>query len=268
MARKNSANASHARGVGDVIGLVLVAVAVLLFLAQVSFDRNDVASNRVPPNETIHNWIGSAGAHVTNGLFFLFGAGAFLIPLVALLSGAGCLFQYLSYLRRRWPWAAALLLSTVGFFDLYTGHFERLKDNLNTISAGGLIGKEMNALLFGHLGVLGATIIFATVYLVSLIYLTNFRLSAWVRAALTRAPEAESPERAGSEEQALARRARELEKEARKLQEQVERSGLGADLQSAGAQADGQRHEQCQESCPLQARHIRLLAKRCRRDVL
>jgi len=38
------------------------------------------------------------------------------------------------------------------------------------------------------------------------------------------------PAEATAEEQALARRARELQKQAKKLQEEVDRSGLGADL--------------------------------------
>jgi S-DNA-T family DNA segregation ATPase FtsK/SpoIIIE len=79
-------------------------------------------------------------------------------------------------------------------------------------------------------GPVGATIIYGTLYLVSLLFLTNFRLGEWLRGFIagTRTPvNREMPE----EEAALERRARELEKQARKLQEEVARSGLGADLQ-------------------------------------
>jgi DNA segregation ATPase FtsK/SpoIIIE, S-DNA-T family len=239
VARKNTANASHAHGLGDVIGLVLVALAVLLLLAQVSFDRNDLAVNRVPPNEILHNWIGSVGAKVAYGLFWLFGAGAFLMPVLLLVFGASTLFEFLGYLKRRWAWTLALFLSTVGFFDLHSQPFQRLSQNLNLDQdhAGGFVGREMNALLFGYLGPVGATIVFATVYLVSLVYLTNFRLGAWIRAAFARRAEPSSDlgRELPTDEKGLARRARELEKEARKLQEQVDRSGLGADLQPVPA---------------------------------
>ena len=137
MARKNSAHASHARGVGDVIGLVLVAAALLLFLAQASYDRNDVPANRFPPNETVHNWIGSAGAQLAYYLFSAFGAGAFLLPLLFVLFGAACLFESLLYQKRRWIWAVVLFVATVGFFDLYTKTFLRLCQNLNLDRAGG-----------------------------------------------------------------------------------------------------------------------------------
>jgi len=43
-------------------------------------------------------------------------------------------------------------------------------------------------------------------------------------------PKGGEPAEATAEEQALARRARELQKQAKKLQEEVDRSGLGADL--------------------------------------
>ena len=82
---------------------------------------------------------------------------------------------------------------------------------------------------FSLLGPIGATIVYAALSLISLLFLTNFRLSDWIRALL---PEEKiSVEKASPQEEALARRARDLEKQAKQLQEQVARSGLGADMQ-------------------------------------
>jgi S-DNA-T family DNA segregation ATPase FtsK/SpoIIIE len=237
MARKDSAGAAHARGLNDVIGLVLVALGLLLLVAQISFDRNDVVANRVPANETAHNWIGSAGAHTANGLFFLFGAGAFLLSILLLIFAAGYFFETFAYLRRRWPWTLVLFFSSLGFFDLYSHGLEALRQNLNAQSAGGLIGNLMNDLVFGHFGKPGATIIYITLYLVSLLFLTNFRLRDWLRHLLARRPTrgANANPDLSPEERTLARRAQELETQARKLQEQVARSGLGADLKPVPA---------------------------------
>src|SRR5512137_2245590 len=102
MARKDSATRPHPRGVSDIIGIILMAVAVLLLVAQLSFDRYDIEANKVPPKQTIHNWIGSAGAMGANLLFQLFGAGAFVLPLLLLIFGLGYLFEFLAYLRRQW----------------------------------------------------------------------------------------------------------------------------------------------------------------------
>src|SRR5262249_3167990 len=155
--------------------------------------------------------------------------------------GFGYLFRFLSYLQRRWAWAAALFFMCLGFFDLYSHQLETLRVNLNAPSAGGLCGQVMNSMVFGHFGKAGATIIFATVYLISLIFLTNFHLGPWLRSQLARKPatdpDSEPDDPSWSpEEKALAKRARDLEKQARKLQEQIERdkvkerekSGLGA----------------------------------------
>jgi S-DNA-T family DNA segregation ATPase FtsK/SpoIIIE len=87
------------------------------------------------------------------------------------------------------------------------------------------------------LGNLGATIVYAALGLISLLFLTNFHLGHWIRALWQK--ENASPEDAlkSAEELALEKRAQELEKQKRKLEEQVGRaektektgSGLGAD---------------------------------------
>ena len=248
MARKESRSAAvpH-RGFSDIIGIVLIAAALLLLVAQLSFDRLDVTSNRVPSNETTHNWIGSAGAFGANSLFFLFGAGAFVLPVLLMLFGLGYLFEFMSYLKRRWGWAAVLFFTCLGFFDLYSRSLETLRVNLNAPSAGGLLGQLMNSLAFGHFGRPGATIIFSTLYAISLIFLTNFRLGDWLRGLVSGRKEktetaADDPSWS-PEERTLAKRARDLEKQAKKLQEQLdkdktkekERAGLGADLRPVPA---------------------------------
>ena len=242
MARKDSKDAvPQHRGFSDIIGIVLIAAALLLMAAQLSFDRGDVGANKFPPNQTTHNLIGTAGAFGANLLFQCFGAGAFVLPVLSLLFGLGYLFEFLSYLKRRWVWAAVLFLTCLGFFDLYSPYLDTLRSNINAVSAGGYLGKFMNDLLFGKFGRLGATIIFGLLYAISLIFLTNFHLGHWLRSRVvlkeSGEDEADEIENAGwsPEEKVLAKRARELEKQARKLQGQLdkpkdkEQSGLGAD---------------------------------------
>jgi len=233
MARKDSSRSAHARGASDIIGIVLIASALLLLVAQLSFDRYDVESNMVPANQTVHNWIGSAGAFTANLFFQVFGAGAFALPLLMLAFGVGYLFEFFAYLKRRWAWGAVLFLSLLGMFDLYSPLMETLRQNLNAPSAGGYVGRGLNELLFGRFGKPGATIIFVALYLVSLIFLTNFRLGDWLRALFAREPKMEAEEDWPPDERELARRARELERKAQKLQKEV--SGLGADLKPVPA---------------------------------
>ena len=105
---------------------------------------------------------------------------------------------------------------------------------------------------FWNFGVVGATIIYIGLLLISLLFLTNFRLSQWIQMLIPKkdpaaVAAAAAAKTAGKtrEEIALEKRARELEKQSKKLQEQVDKatgvpakptgvpaaSGLGADMQ-------------------------------------
>ncbi|HMC28552.1 MAG TPA: DNA translocase FtsK 4TM domain-containing protein, partial [Verrucomicrobiae bacterium] len=265
MARKDSQRTAQTRAWSDIIGIVLIACALLLLVAQLSFERTDLEDNRLPP----HNWIGKAGAHVAWWLFFLFGGGAYVLPLLMVVFGLGYLFVSLSFLRRRSPWGIVLFGCFIGTLDLYmnkavhdkmaiqpnlptAGFLEKMAFNLNAPSAGGVLGDGLNKLIFGHFGKPGASIIFITLYFISLLFLTNFQLAEWLRAAWATVRNRPKEDESGwtAEEKALARKARELEHQAEKLKQQVEKQSprpaegndsrearpvLGADLQPVPA---------------------------------
>ncbi len=238
MPRKDTERTPEHRGLNDIIGVVLLAVALLLFIAMTSFDRNDVAANTTNRNVTPHNLIGGAGSWIAHFFFQAFGAGAFVLPILCALFGVACFWNALHHLRRRWPWGVVLFLCCVGFLALFTdakimdalarnpkhpgaGFFENAAFNLGSASAGGIVGVWLNQ-LFGNFGKPGATIIYLTIYAVSLLYLTNFKLGEWLRTMFEKTPVDE--EKMSAEERALEKRARDLEKQAKKLQDQVERS--------------------------------------------
>ena len=81
------------------------------------------------------------------------------------------------------------------------------------------------------LGNVGAVIVYGALLVISLLFLTNFRLGEWLRSRITGEyiPAPDAP----AEEVALERKARDLEKKRRALEQEVERSGvgLGQDLQ-------------------------------------
>src|ERR1700691_2114836 len=104
MARR-AAPQSHPHGLNDVIGIVLGAAGLLLLLALFSYDPHDSAGNVTTPNNPPHNLGGPIGAWISFVLFRGFGVAAFLIPALLLLFGLGYLFQFLSYLQKRWVWA-------------------------------------------------------------------------------------------------------------------------------------------------------------------
>jgi S-DNA-T family DNA segregation ATPase FtsK/SpoIIIE len=233
---------SH-HGFNDVIGVALLAAALLLLVAQFSFDRYDLSfvSTSAPHNHT-HNWIGSLGADVAYATFFIFGITAYVLPFLLAAFGIGYICNFLSYLRERrlWfgLWSTVLIFSLSGLLDRMNGLLRPLRENIDVSSAGGLLGEILfDFKLFGYdwgfwvLGSIGATIIYLSLCFISLLFLTNFKLGGWIRSLIDWKMDAATDVATNKtrEELALERRAEELEKQAKKLQEQVARSGLGAD---------------------------------------
>ncbi|HEX7577779.1 MAG TPA: DNA translocase FtsK, partial [Verrucomicrobiae bacterium] len=159
--------------------------------------------------------------------------------------GSAYLLNFPGYLRARsrWSilWAAILLVSLTGLLYLADngGLRGKLHETIGAQSIGGLLGcatygeiRHPNYSLqygFSLLGPIGAAIVYGALCLISLLFLTDFRLGEWIRGFFAERETAVVGSNTG-EESALDRRARELEKQARQLQEQVARSGLGADL--------------------------------------
>jgi DNA segregation ATPase FtsK/SpoIIIE, S-DNA-T family len=233
MARKVSPNSESSRGFNDIIGVVLMCFAALLLAALLSYDPRDVPVNKVPPNSSVHNWIGPFGAWLAFYWFHWVGATAYLFPVLFFVVGLGCFLDAFAYLRRRWAWALVLVLCCMGLLDLYKDYFGKLHSNLNA-EVGGIIGVNLNQRFFGAcFGTPGATIIFLMLYFISLLFLTNFQLGEWIRRLWGRRAAADGGVTA--EEAMLERRARDLQKQVKKLVDEGEPSGLGQDLQPVPA---------------------------------
>src|SRR5450432_99994 len=116
MSRKTGSGSNN--GLGDVIGVALLAAALLLLVAQLSFDRHDISWLGDPHNKSAHNWIKLPGAYLAYGTFLLFGITAYILPWLFVLFGVAYLLNFLSYLRERLPWsllwAAVFLISITG----------------------------------------------------------------------------------------------------------------------------------------------------------
>ncbi|HEX5218931.1 MAG TPA: DNA translocase FtsK [Verrucomicrobiae bacterium] len=238
MARKGSSESHH--GFADVIGIVLLAAAALLLFAQLSFDRNDISGLTTSPNKPLHNWIGWLGAHFAWIFFIAFGVTAYIVPVLFAAFGVAYLFNFLGYLRERskWSilWAAMLLVSLTGLLHIMwdaklTG---QIHVRLATNSAGGALGFVTFEYALWMLGRVGAIIVYATLSLIAVLCLTNFRLGLWLRGWLDSEPlpaiSTKSKPAADPEEAVLERRARELEKKKKELEQEVARSGLGQDM--------------------------------------
>jgi S-DNA-T family DNA segregation ATPase FtsK/SpoIIIE len=237
MAKQGRTDPTTQRGRLDWVGLVMVALSLVWLLALMSYDQLDLPNNAARPNDPAHNWIGPAGARWADISFFLFGVSAFFLPVGMLLFGLGCLVEAFHFALRRWPWLIVLTLVTAAAFDLNSGLTHELaRGDLG----GGLVGDVLNKHIFRFIGYAGSMMAFALLYILSLLGLSDFQLFEWVRSWWQRRQVAIE---AGLEEEVrLQRKAQQLEREARRLQEVVDRernsrpeldsavAGLGPDL--------------------------------------
>ncbi|MBI5388597.1 MAG: DNA translocase FtsK [Verrucomicrobia bacterium] len=242
MARKDtneSANSRQPHGFHDVIGILLLGLAALLSVALLSYDAHDVPQNALPTNSPVHNWIGPFGAGMAYRCFVSVGFGAYLVPPLLALLGVGCFWERLAFLRRRWLWVLALFLCCLGLLDLFKANLVHPGRSVGA-EAGGIIGGALNDFLFrSWFGTPGAAILYAMLYLISLLFLTNFQLGRWIRTLTSKAEETEGSADLSPEEKELEKRAKALEKQARDLQEQIEKSGrAGKDEKPSGLGAD------------------------------
>ena len=161
MARKTDSISENNDGFGDIVGLVLLGAAVLLFVAQISYDGRDLACNYTPPNHPTRNWIGILGAWVADKSFFLFGASAYVLPPLLLafslahlpgvlrFAGLHAVADAISHLAERWKsqvaWAVAGIFSFAGLLNLlndgrHTHHLETWRIHIASQSLGGWLG--------------------------------------------------------------------------------------------------------------------------------
>jgi S-DNA-T family DNA segregation ATPase FtsK/SpoIIIE len=201
----------------DLLGLVLLTLAIVWFLALLSYDRLDLSRNTTRPNDPAQNWIGPVGAWWSDLSLLVLGGAAFLAPLAFLLYGLGSLTVAFQFARRWWPWVTLLLVSTA-FLDLNENFARRM---VPFEQPGGLVGDLLNRYLFRFIGYAGSMTAFILGYCLSILALTDFQLFNWIRDTWQKRREA--AEAALDEEARLQRQARQLEKEARRLQEIVDR---------------------------------------------
>ena len=182
MAKKAAPGAAPSHGFSDIIGILLGGFAMLLLISLLSYQSHDVAEVATPPNNPVHNLIGPFGAWMAYKWLLWVGVSAFLLPFILMFVALGCFFDPLAYLRRRWLWAVLLFMCFMGMMDLYSSHFEGARIRLG-VPPGGILGHHLNETIFNYFGLVGATIIFAMLDLISILYLTNFRLGEWLRSA-------------------------------------------------------------------------------------
>ena len=120
-----------------------------------------------------------------------------------------------------------LLISVTGIFYLLDIHqlAGYARERIGAPSAGGGLGLLTYQTCFWMMGTIGAAIVYAALGLIALLFLTNFHLSTWIRLLMRKENFTPVEGKKSPDELALEKRAQELEKQKRQLEEEVGKSG-------------------------------------------
>ncbi len=162
----------------ELIGVLLLALSILVFLSLKSYDSADIAFNISTPNSPAHNYIGISGAYIGFGLFLALGFSAYFVPLISFISSINKFRQspsqniYVKILG-----IVLLLCGGAALFALI--NIPSLKIFLLTsrFKAGGILGLFLAEQLKMYLQQTGAYIVTATVFISGFLLCTEFSLS-------------------------------------------------------------------------------------------
>jgi S-DNA-T family DNA segregation ATPase FtsK/SpoIIIE len=151
------------KGVREAAFWVLAGLSLILLLALLSFSPADPAFSVAGGDEAVTNRMGPAGAWFADVAFLLFGASAYLFPILVLIAGV-FLFRGDELPERRaaiWR-GAGFLLAIATSSGLATLHFHS-SDMRET--AGGILGRIVGHGLEYALGLLGTTVLLLVLWL-------------------------------------------------------------------------------------------------------
>ena len=218
--------------VGEVIGLTLLGLGTLLFLALISYQPRDVPSwvpiiaNSALASRSTHNFIGPAGAIIAGLLYFLIGAGSYIVAAVFLGYGGAKVVAPGLHIHRRIPWVAGAVLSFSCLTDLQRHFLTDWKNTMRIPGKGGWLGHWLGSLFHAALGSIGSSILLTLIYVTCLIMMTGIHPIALIRRlialpAIWRENYRKAQLARADDREKLAIQGRKLAREAEKIERQL-----------------------------------------------
>jgi S-DNA-T family DNA segregation ATPase FtsK/SpoIIIE len=162
----------------EIIGILLIAVGVFLFLSLVSYHPMDPSffSYTSPKVKEIHNWMGIVGAYISALLFQGFGYSSFLIPFVLIIFAFSFImrweWKYISLKLAGW---SVILLTTSSLMGLWLRNLHQ--DTLT----GGFIGDIFSKILVQYFNRPGATVLLSVILILSFVLGTGISFISLVK---------------------------------------------------------------------------------------
>lgn len=150
------------RGAREGALYILLAVALFLLAALVTYSPDDPGWSHAGPRDVVHNYTGHAGAWLSDVLLYLFGYLAYLLPAMIAYSGwlvfKGKNEDHVAdykILSIRWAGFFATLIAGCSLASI---HFY-IPAGVLPLDGGGILGRLMGDALIGIFGLLGSTLL-------------------------------------------------------------------------------------------------------------
>jgi S-DNA-T family DNA segregation ATPase FtsK/SpoIIIE len=148
-----------------IVSISMGALALFLLLSLVSYSGTDPGFTHASDTSNIHNLMGLIGAYIADGLFLIFGLGAFLIPLmiaeyawltfrnikIGIIKGISSIVMFF------------VILSLIGVFSGDAGVFG------GPVIAGGIVGQVVGKGLRTYLKTWGSLVVLLTMFSAALV---------------------------------------------------------------------------------------------------
>jgi S-DNA-T family DNA segregation ATPase FtsK/SpoIIIE len=148
----------------EVIGIIFLALATLVFLSLVSYSPRDLPWHTSDPNIPVRNIINVFGAYLSGILYFVFGHASYVIPFILLIFSIKWLKRIEIFL------GAGRVIGLVVVFLAFSSFFAIFltEDNATRFFRGGIVGLVFSDFLINYFGKVGAYVIIICLGLLSL----------------------------------------------------------------------------------------------------
>jgi S-DNA-T family DNA segregation ATPase FtsK/SpoIIIE len=171
------------RGLREGAMLVLIALALFLFTALVTYNAADPGWSYTGSRDGVQNAAGVVGAWFSDVLYNLFGYLSFLFPVIIAYSGWLVLRSNhievdkdIDYHELGIRWAGFFVTVAMGC-ALTSMHFS-ISDGMLPLDGGGILGRWLSDVMADSLGLLGSTLILLAVFLAGI---TLFSGISWFK---------------------------------------------------------------------------------------
>jgi S-DNA-T family DNA segregation ATPase FtsK/SpoIIIE len=163
----------------EILGVILAFALIFVSVSLLSYHPSDPSINHAGASAEVRNLFGPVGAHVAGFLMFLFGRGAYCVPVVLLLT-AVCILKEYSWRDLLLTMGGGLLLmvTTAGLLALCQNQYLLFGKGLSSGAVGGMLGILLADVVGRYGGETGGLIFLLAIWTVAFILTTRVSLAA------------------------------------------------------------------------------------------